>query len=66
MFNEKSMKYRENNIAKNIAIFKIFWPKICHKLDKHLPYTLPMCVRKISSKFYLVSTSAGLSMMFVL
>jgi len=28
------------NIAKNIAIFKIFLPKICPKLDKHLPYFL--------------------------
>jgi len=32
--------YRKINISNNIAIFNFFLTKICHKLDKNLPYTL--------------------------
>jgi len=37
---QKTCKYRKMNIGDNIAIFKIFLPKICHELDKHLPNSL--------------------------
>ena len=30
----------KNPYCQNIAICKIFLPKICHKLDEHLPYFL--------------------------
>ena len=33
-------KNYEIHIAKNVAIFKNVFPKICHKLGKHLPYFL--------------------------
>jgi len=34
------MNHGKNYIAKNIAIFKIFWLNICYKLGKHFPHTL--------------------------
>ena len=34
---EKNIEHRKSKIAKNIPIFKIFLPNICHKLDKLLP-----------------------------